>query len=268
MAANSFSENATVGRRGGGKSCVSGSLWWWPDTESSLGRTQPRSCKLLRRLRLRLGQRSADADPRSLDAAGSDPPSRPTSIGTGEDGAGQPHPPRRCGVAPSKQSLAGRPNGEPVRPGSGVVGNAGQPTGQPVGQPVLRRLSEAHDTLPGRIDAAGATPGMRGEGVQARSPLCRTEPSARGVAPATADAARPATGGRAARPQDATVQADGRNVGCESPERRTVSRPPSSFSHSGSTTGGSARISANGRVLKSGLRPELAPFPATRGLPP
>ena len=180
----------TVGGGFGGKSCVSGSLRGSPDTESPFGRTRPRSYKWRALFQLRHGQWSADADPRSLDVAGSDPPSRPTSIGGGDDGAGQPHPPRRCGVAPSKQSLAGRPNGEPVRPGSGLFGDAGQLPGQPIGQPVLRRLLAVHDTLPGRIDVAGATPGIRGEGVQTRSPLCRTEPSARGVAPATARAAR------------------------------------------------------------------------------
>ena len=173
-----------------------------------------------------------------------------------------PIPPRRCGVAPSKQSLAGRPNGEPVRPGSGVFGDAGQPRGQPVGQPVLRRLSAAHDTLPGRIDVAGATPGIRGEGVQTRSPLCRTEPSARGVAPATADAARPATRGRAARPQDGTAQADARKAQCESPKGWTVNRPPASFSHSGAATGGSARTSAN--ALRSVSPPDRGSGPWRR----
>ena len=59
----------------------------------------------LARLRLHHGQRSADADPRSLDVDGSDPPSRHASIGIGEDGDGHPHPPLRCGVAPSQQSL-------------------------------------------------------------------------------------------------------------------------------------------------------------------
>ena len=107
---------------------------------------------------------------------------------------------------------------------------------------------------------------MGGEGVQARSPLCRTEPSARGVAPAMADAARPATGGRAARPQDATAQADGRTVRCESPKARIVNRPPSSFSHSGTATGGSARTSAT-RSGPSARRTE-DPGLGGGGLPP
>ena len=69
--------------------------------------------------------------------------------------------------------------------------------------------------------------------VKTRSPLRRTEPSARGVSPATADAARPATGGRAARPQDATAQAVGRNSRRESSGGRIVKRTPASFSHLG-----------------------------------
>ena len=45
-----------------------------------------------------------------------------------------PHPPLRCGVAPSQQSRAGRPNGEPVRRVPVLVGDAGQPDGQPRGR--------------------------------------------------------------------------------------------------------------------------------------
>ena len=72
---------------------------------------------------------------------------------------------------------------------------------------------------------------LKAEGrvVKTHSPLRRTEPLARGVAPATADAARPATGGRAARPQGAAAQADRRNRRRESPERRFVKRPPRRF---------------------------------------
>ena len=103
---------------------------------------------------------------------------------------------------------------------------------------------------------------MRGEGVKTYSSLCRTEPSARGVAPATDDAARPATGGRAARPKDPTAQADGRNVGCESPKHRTVNCPPSSFSHSGTATGGSPRTSAN--ALRSVSQPDRGSGPWRR----
>ena len=57
--------------------------------------------------------------------------------------------------------------------------------------------------------------------------------------------ARPATGGRAARPQDTTAQADGRKVRCKSPKGRIVNRPPASFSRSRTATGGSARASTN-----------------------
>ena len=52
------------------------------------------------------------------------------------------------------------------------------------GERVLRRIEAALGS-PSRagIAGGGSDPGMRGEGVQARSPLCRTEPSARWVAP-------------------------------------------------------------------------------------
>ena len=85
----------------GGKSCVSGSLWGSPDTKWPFGRTRFRPRMSLARLRLHRGQRSADASLRSLDVAGSDPPSRQTSIGTGEDGAGQPIPPAATGSLPA-----------------------------------------------------------------------------------------------------------------------------------------------------------------------
>ena len=84
-------------------------LWGWPDTKSRLGWARRRFRMSLARFRLHHGQRSADADPRSLDVDGSDPPSRHASIGIGEDGDVHPHPPLRCGVAPSQQSFAGRP---------------------------------------------------------------------------------------------------------------------------------------------------------------
>ena len=80
-------------------------LLGWPDTKSRLRWARRRFRMSLARLRLRHGQRSADADPRSLDVAGSDPPSRHASIGIGDDGDGHPHRPLRCGVAPSQQSL-------------------------------------------------------------------------------------------------------------------------------------------------------------------
>ncbi len=133
----------------GGKSCVSGSLWGSPDTKSPFGQTRFQSYKSLARFQLRDGRRSADADPHSSDVAGSDPPSRHTSIGTGEDGAGQPHPPRRYGVAPSQQSL---PEGcrAPLRGG-----------GSPVRGPAGRRPARHRRARTGRgwSRAAGARSG-------------------------------------------------------------------------------------------------------------
>jgi len=124
----------TVGSGFGAKSCVSGSLWGSPDTTSPSGRIQPRSYKSLALLQLGHGWRSADADPRSLDVAGSDPPSRQTSIGAWEDGAGQPHPPRRCGVAPSQRSV---PEGcrAPRRGGASPARRPVRLVTQGVGQP-------------------------------------------------------------------------------------------------------------------------------------
>ncbi len=73
----------------------------------------------------------------------------------------------------------------------------------------------------------------RGEGVNTHSPLCRTKPSGRGVAPATATAARSATDDGADWPQDVGSTADGGLAPCESPGSRNVNRPPASFSHRG-----------------------------------
>lgn len=101
---------------------LSGTLWGWPDTKWPLGRTRPRPSKSLARLWLCHVRRSADADPRSLDVAGRDPPLGRASIGIGEDGAGQPHPPRRCGGLSQPAVLAGSPSVEPRAEVPGPVG--------------------------------------------------------------------------------------------------------------------------------------------------
>ena len=105
--------------------------------------------------------------------------------------------------------------------------------GQPVGQRILLRL-EAADSTPFRDGSLVREPpqACRGERVNARLPLCRTEPSARGVAPATAPVARPAMGGRAAWPQDVARAADARPPPCESRGPQSVNRPPASISPS------------------------------------
>ena len=77
--------------------------------------------------------------------------------------------------------------------------------------------------------------------MKARSPLCRTEPSARGVAPATVLAARSATGGRAAGTQDVAVPADKRRGRCESWEGRIVNRPQRRFHTAVRHRGGNAK---------------------------
>ena len=146
--------------------------------------------------------------------------------------------PRPRQVAASQRLRVGTRAGEQARDPFGPGAAAG-------GRLIRRALQRRSDGLPAGMFGSGATPGMRGEGVKTRSPLCRTEPSARGVAPATVDAARSATGGQAVRPQEATAQADGRKVRCESPKARIVNRPPSSFSRSRTVTSGSARASEN-----------------------
>ena len=72
-----------------------------------------------------------------------------------------------------------------------------------------------------------------GEGVNTHSPLCRTKPSGRGVAPATAIAARSAADDRAAWPKEVESAADSSLPPCESPGSRNVNRSPASFSHRG-----------------------------------
>ncbi len=174
---------------------VSGSLRGSPDTKSSFGRTRPRSCRSLALLRLRHGRRSGDADARSLDVDGSDPPSRHASIGTGEDGAEQ-------------------------------------PDGQAVGQRVLRRLEAARDTLPGRIAGAGATRRGRGRGAQAH--LAPNPYQALGLGGRSHHGPRGqcATGDRAALPQDVVAFTDRRGPRCASLEGRSAHRHPASIAHS------------------------------------
>ncbi len=99
-------------------------LWGWPDTKSRLRWARRRFRMSLARFRLRHGQRSADADPRSLDVDGSDPPSRHASIGIGKDGDVHPHPPLRRGVTPSQRSFAGRPWSAASRRRTTARGNA------------------------------------------------------------------------------------------------------------------------------------------------
>ena len=160
----------------------------------------------------------------------SDPPVRGPGTGSGPGVLAHPPPPPpwvasvpavppgRVSSAASKRRRTRWPSGWP----SSCSASPGMS-----GTPVPARLSPSRTGLLVRERPLEG----RGEGVNTRSPLCRTEPSARGVAPATAGAARPATGGRAARPQDTTAQADGRKTRRESPEGRFVKRPPVSFSH-------------------------------------
>ena len=88
--------------------------------------------------------------------------------------------------------------------------------------PAPARLSPSRMGLLARSDPWAG----KGEGVNTRSPLCRTKPSGQGVAPGTAIATRSATAERAAWPQDVGSAANGGLPPCESPGSRNVNRPP------------------------------------------
>ena len=156
----------------------------------------------------------------------SDPPVRGPGTGSGPGVLAHPHP-RPLGVASVPA----------IRPGrvSSAVSRR-RPTGWPSGWPASptktgTRLFRRALRLPAGIVGPERPLAGRGEGVNTHSPLCRTKPSGRGVAPVTAIAARSAPDGRAARPQDTIAQADGRTSRRETPEGRFVKRPPASFSH-------------------------------------
>ena len=106
--------------------------------EATFPRARHRFRMSLARLRLHHGRRSGDADPAVEAVAGSDPPSRHASIGIGQDGDVHPHPPLRCGVAPSQQSV---PEGcrAPLRGGGG-------PVGRPLGRRAVRRRPSKNGT--------------------------------------------------------------------------------------------------------------------------
>ena len=82
----------------------------------------------------------------------------------------------------SRPLLTALDGGVVWRIGPGLAKPACRSGGRGDDECVVQRLeSGARRAFPQGISGAGATPGMRGEGVQARSPLCRTEPSARGT---------------------------------------------------------------------------------------
>ena len=119
----------------------------------------------------------------------------------------------------------------------------GGPVGRPAGRRAGRRAGRHRRPRPGRACSGApfafpqgllvrSDPGRQwGEGVNTRSPLCRTKPSGRGVAPVTAIAARSAADDRATWPQELGSAADSGLPPCESPGSRNVNRPPASFSH-------------------------------------
>ena len=163
---------------------------------------------------------------------GSDPPVRGPGTGSGPGVLAHPSP-RPLGSLACQQSLREGCRA-PLRSGGG-------PVGRPAGHQAVRHrracpglacsgppFAFPHGMVGPERPLAG-----KGEGVNARSPLCRTKPSGRGVAPATAKAARSATDDRVAWPQDIGSAADTGLPPCESPGSRNVNRPPASFSHRG-----------------------------------
>ena len=123
-----------------------------------------------------------------LDVDGSDPRPRHTSIGIGEYGAGQPHPPRRYGVTPTQRSRAGRPNGEPVSSASRSW------SAMPESPPASRSANTSSSASKRRstpfrdgLLVLGATRRGRGQVVRKLTcPRTRTRPSDWWVAPVTA----------------------------------------------------------------------------------
>jgi len=216
---------------------------------------------------LRHGLRSAGTEPGLKAVAGSDPPLSMPSAGIAEGwdvhipdtlpGGSLPS------ISPLREGHRGRVPRSVAKPkrwsqrnrrGEGAArslldreGSSGESRGdgdarrsdrRVDGERLLRRLEAALNGLPARIVGAGATPGRRGRVVKTHSPLCRTKPSGRGVAPAAAIAARSAPDDRSASPQDVATAPVARSLPCESAERRIVNRPPASFSHSGAAQEG------------------------------
>ena len=160
---------------------VSMALWGWPDTESRLRWARRRFRMSLERLRLRHGQRSADADPRSLDVDGRDPPSRHASIGIGGDGDVHPHPHLRRGVPPGQRSRAGRPR-------QAVTGSSR----------ILPRRCPNSPTASRSATGCSAASKRRPNRLPARDCLSGSDPRGRGRGCANAPGPEPAAGLRTA----------------------------------------------------------------------
>ena len=153
-----------------------------PDTKSRLRWTRRRFRMSLARWRLCHGHRSGDADPAIEAVDGSDPPPRHASIGIGQDGDVHPHPPLRCAVAPSQQSV---PEGcqAPLR-------GAGGPVARPPGRRLSGRAHGRGDSvhMPPDVDSARAVR-------HRRRPIRRSRSQAHGgMLRAHADRAGPAFG--------------------------------------------------------------------------
>ena len=164
--------------------------------------------------------------------------------------------PRRYGVAPSQQSLAGRPQRPVTGPVSAFRRDAGQahrPAGRPPGPPPPR-CGALH--LPGRNAGTLATPGGRGRRVRKHTrPRTRTEPLARGVASVTACAARAARAGRTIPAQDVAAPAVARGFRCAVGKRRRAHRTPMSFARSGT-------VPSRGSVPPRPMRPVIGRGPS------
>ena len=134
---------------------------------------------------------SGDADPAIEAVAGSDPPSRHASIGIGKDGDVHPHPPLRCGVAPSQQSV---PEGcrASLRGGRQTCWPTGCSSGCPASPTKAgTRSSRVLNGLPAKDRWPGATSrgGWHGR-VHAHPPPWHARRHRRGVAPVTPASSR------------------------------------------------------------------------------
>ena len=138
-------------------------------------------------------------------------------------------------------------------------GHARRSDGRVDGECLLRRLDAAVDTAFRHGSLARERPLEGGRRVvKTHSPLCRTKPSGRGIAPATARVGRvPRPTGQPER-QEVAGAPDKPEGQCESPVGQRVNRPPMSFSRSGAAISRSA-----GTVQRN--PGETAPF-ARRGL--
>ena len=215
--------------------------WGYPDTESALGCDPQHTPQVAGGLSVRPRPPDSSMPNRaSRPWTGATPLSRCPVRASARVGTDKPVPPSR-GSLPVQQSLQEGEGGPGrVRPGLGRrCRTAHRPNRSANGSSTAskRRSTPFRDGSMLRERPLGGG----GERVKPRSPLCRTEPSARGVAPAPAISARSTLDDRATWPHDVTKASVARLLPCESAECRIVNRPPASFSHRGAARGGTPK---------------------------